>query len=278
MLTNKGQPFVWTESQESAFRALKDCLITAPILASPHDEGEFVLDTDASMTGLGAVLQQHQGEKLKVIAYASRVLSRIERNYSTTRRELLAVIFGLKQFRQILLGRHFILRVDHLALTYLRRTPEPMGQAARWLEYIEEYDFTMIHRPGSAHGNCDALSRRPPDREEDGGLDGLFSECRRLRKQYAAEVETDIELTPAVISEAQLSDPALTPLISVLKVLGPRPAWSEMQSASEETRALWAQFESLKFCENLLYREFYRPDGTVSRMQTVLPRSLRQFF
>ena len=98
------------------------------------------------------------------------------------------------------------------------------------------------------------------------------------KTKYAAEVDTDIELTPAVISEAQLTDPALTPLISVLKALGPRPAWSEMQSASEETRALWAQFESLKFCENLLYREFYRPDGTVSRMQIVLPRSLRQSF
>jgi hypothetical protein len=101
------------------------------------------LDTDASLIGLGAVLQQHQDGEIRVIAYASRSLSHTERNYSTTRRELLAVIFGFKQFRQFLLGRHFNLRVDHSALTYLRKTPDLMGQAARWLEFIEEYDFSI---------------------------------------------------------------------------------------------------------------------------------------
>jgi hypothetical protein len=113
-----------------AFRALKDRLIMAPVLASPHDEGQFMLNTDASRTGLRAVLQQ-QDDRPCVIAYASRVLSKAEKNYSTTRRELLAVIFGLKHYRQFLLGWHFILRVDHSALTYLRKTPELMGQAAR---------------------------------------------------------------------------------------------------------------------------------------------------
>jgi RNase H-like domain found in reverse transcriptase len=78
--------------------------------------------------------------------YASRTLSRTKRNYGTTRRELLAVTFGFKQFRQFLLGRHFLLRVDHSALTYLRKKTDLMRRAARWLEFIEEYDFTIIHR------------------------------------------------------------------------------------------------------------------------------------
>jgi hypothetical protein len=94
LLTNKGQPFIWGDAQEQAFRSLKRCLISAPILASPVDDADYVLDTDASLTGLGAVLHQRQGEHLKVIGYGSRVLSKAERNYSTTRRELLAVIFG----------------------------------------------------------------------------------------------------------------------------------------------------------------------------------------
>lgn len=89
------------------------------------------------------------------------MLSPAERNYCTTRCELLALVFGLKQFRQFLLGRRFVLRVDHSALVYLRRTPEVNGQAARWLDSIAEFDSEMLHRPGAAHGNCDALSRRP---------------------------------------------------------------------------------------------------------------------
>jgi hypothetical protein len=92
--------------------------------------------------------------------------SHTERNYSTTRRELLAVIFGFEQFRQFILGRHFNLRVDHSALTYLRETPDLMDQAARWLEFIEEYDFSISHRTGASHGNCDALSRRPLEESE----------------------------------------------------------------------------------------------------------------
>ena len=124
LLTQKGQPFVWTASQESAFLVLKQRLISAPVLSSPIDDGEYVLDTDASSTALGAVLHQRQSGQLHVIAYASRVLSKAEQNYNTTRRELLAVIFGFKQFRQFLLGRHFLLRIDHSASSYLRKTPE----------------------------------------------------------------------------------------------------------------------------------------------------------
>jgi hypothetical protein len=161
MLTEKGQPFVWNAEQHRAFAELKRRLVSAPILASPRDEGRYVLDTDASLYGLGAVLQQEQDGDLKVIGYGSRLLTKAERNYTTTRRELLAVIFGFKQFRQFLLGRRFLLRVDHSAITYLRQTPEIIGQAARWLEFIEEHDFDIVHRAGAAHGNCDALSRKP---------------------------------------------------------------------------------------------------------------------
>ena len=74
---------------------------------------------------------------------------------------LLAVVYFLKQFKQYLLGRRFTIRTDHAALTWLRKTPEPIGQNARWLEQMEEYDFQIIHRPGAQHGNADALSRRP---------------------------------------------------------------------------------------------------------------------
>jgi len=98
---------------------------------------------------------------LKVIAYASRSFSAVEVRYCTTRCELAAVMYGLRQYRHLLLGYHFLLRTDHAALTYLRRTPEPVGQSARYLDKLAEYDFELQHRPGAQHQNADALSRRP---------------------------------------------------------------------------------------------------------------------
>jgi len=134
----------------------------------PTSDGMFIVDTDASNIGVGAVLSQQQEDSEVVLAYASRTMNKAERNYDTTRKELLAVIFAFKTFKQYLLGRHFLVRTDHSALRWLRKTPEPMAQLARWLAFIEQYDFSIQHRPGVKHGNANALSRRP-DPEETGG-------------------------------------------------------------------------------------------------------------
>ena len=106
------------------------------------------------------MLQQEQDGQLKVIAYASRALMRPERRYCITGKELLGTVYGLKKFRH-LLGRPIIMRTDHAALTFLMKTPEPIGQQGRWLDFLSEYDFTIQHHPGRVHRNSDALSRRP---------------------------------------------------------------------------------------------------------------------
>ena len=153
-LMKKDVPFVWTSEQETAFRRLKKCLTEAPILGMPTSNGMFIVDTDASNVGVGAVLSQQQENSEVVLAYASRTMNKAERNYDTTRKELLAVIFAFKTFKQYLLGRHFLVRTDHSALRWLRKTPEPMAQLARWLAFIEQYDFSIQHRPGVKHGNA----------------------------------------------------------------------------------------------------------------------------
>jgi len=160
-LTRKDVKFQWTTEAQKAFDALKSALTSPPILAMPNDVGEFILDCDASQTNLGAVLSQRQDGVERVIAYASRSLDRREVNYCTSRKELLAIVYFLKYFKQYLLGRTFKVRTDHAALTWLRKTPDPIGQQARWLEQMEEFDFVVEHRPGVRHGNADALSRRP---------------------------------------------------------------------------------------------------------------------
>ena len=104
--------------------------------------------------------------KERVIAYALSTLSKTESEYETTRKELLIVVFGFKQYRQYLLGRYFVIRTDHAALSWLRRTPKPMPHLAKWLIFIEQFDYEVVHRDGEKHGNADGLSRRPPEADE----------------------------------------------------------------------------------------------------------------
>ena len=166
-LMKKGVRFEWNTECQQAFAELKKRLTTEPVLALPTDNGMYILDTDASDFGLGAVLPQQQNGEERVIAYTSRTMNRSELKYETTRKELLAVVNGLKQFRQYLLGRHFVIRTDHVALSWLRRTPEPMPQLARWLTLIEQYDYEVLHRIGKRHCNADGLSRIPEVAESD---------------------------------------------------------------------------------------------------------------
>ena len=170
-LTSKEVIFDWSSNAQSAFERLKEALCSTPILAFPRDEGEYVLDMDASAYGIGAVLQQVQDGEERVVAYASKKLNKQQRRYCTTRRELLAIVVFLREFRRYLLGRPFTIRTDHNSLVWLLNFKEPQGQLARWLEYVFEYKFKIIHRAGKKHGNADALSRGSDE----------FPECDEFR-------------------------------------------------------------------------------------------------
>ena len=134
--------------------------MTSPLLALPRSNLDFILDTDASGEGLGAVLSQVIDGR-EHIAYASRVLTKSERKYCATRWEMLALVWATRHFRPYLYGRRFTLRTDHNSLRWLHNFKEPEGQVARWLELLSEFDYTVIHRPGAQHQNADSLSRKP---------------------------------------------------------------------------------------------------------------------
>lgn len=160
-LLNKGERFLWTDECETAFRKLKRCLVSAPILAYPRCDEPFIIDADASNTGIGGVLSQIQEGKERVVAYFSRALTEPERRYCVTRRELLALIVVCRHFKGYLLGSRFKARTDHNCLRWLKNFREPEGQVARWLEVLAEYNMDIEHRAGKQHGNADGLSRRP---------------------------------------------------------------------------------------------------------------------
>ena len=167
-LTKKGRKFIWNEACERSFEMVKKALISSDVMGYPINEGgEFILDVDASDVGLGGILHQQQEGRERVIAYASKVLNRAERNYCITEKELLAVRFFIEYFRQYLLGRKFRVRTDHQALIWLFKLKEPRGKIARWIEILSHYDFSVEYRPGHKQGHCDALSRCENPRECD---------------------------------------------------------------------------------------------------------------
>jgi len=159
---NSRRKVSWNNTAEESFTTVKDVLCKNTLLALPSSNSTFILDTDASEFGIGGVLSQLINGQEKVIFFASNSLTMTERNYCTTRRELLAVVQYLRKFRHYLLGRHFILRTDHRSLKWLMNWKDPSSsQYFSWIEEIMQYDFEIQHRPGKYHINADALSRLP---------------------------------------------------------------------------------------------------------------------
>ena len=131
--THKDAQFVWTHKCTHSYQMLKEKLISAPILAYPSFEKSFVLETDASIEGLGAVLSQSQEDGLlHPVAYTSRSLTPAERKYSITELETLAVVWVITHFVPYLYGHDVTVLTDHTAVKAILQTPNPSGKHARW--------------------------------------------------------------------------------------------------------------------------------------------------
>ena len=160
-MTEKGVRFKWTEDCSTAFFQPKSKLITAPILAHPDFSISFILDVDACDQSIGAVISQKIDGEEHAIAYASRTLSKTERQYCVTRKELLALVTFVKHFKHYLYGQKFLVRTDHSSLKWLMNFKNPEGQTACWIEVLSSYDMKVEHRPGRLHSNADGVSRIP---------------------------------------------------------------------------------------------------------------------
>uniref|UniRef100_J3NCQ2 Uncharacterized protein n=1 Tax=Oryza brachyantha TaxID=4533 RepID=J3NCQ2_ORYBR len=154
-LTQKGDPFIWSDECEASFQALKHKLVNAPILTLPTSGKHFIVYIDASRIGLGYVLMQ-EGH---VIAYASRQLTSHEKNYPTHDLELAAVVFTLKIWRHYVYRESCDIFADHKSLKYIFTQRELNLRQRRWLGLIKDYDLTIQYHPGKANVVADALSR-----------------------------------------------------------------------------------------------------------------------
>lgn len=163
-LTQKEVPFEWSDECERVYRDLVHRISSDPVLRIPDFTLPFELNTDASHYGTGAVLYQKcieasGREKRHVVGYYSYTFKPSETNYTTTEKEALAVLKAVDYFRTYLEGTKFTLFTDHQALTHLLNMTQTKGRIARWVNYLQQFDFTISHRPGPLLTDADALSR-----------------------------------------------------------------------------------------------------------------------
>ena len=151
----KKNAFQWNSAAQQAFEHLKQAMVNSPVLALPNFDEEFVIETDASGFGVGAVLQQ----KGHPIAYLSKTLAPKHQSLSTYEKELLAVVLALQKWRGYLLDKHFKIRIDHFSLKYVldQRITTPFQ--SKWLPKLLGFDYEIEYKKGSENVAADALSR-----------------------------------------------------------------------------------------------------------------------
>ena len=202
-LTKRGSNRIWTKEHTREYNDLKEALCTEPVLALPIDDAQYVLDTDASAFAIGAVLSQLQPNKdgvleERVIAYDSRILLPREQRYCVTKREFLAVYEFVRKFYPYIGGTKFIIRTDHKSLLGLRDLKSVPDQFARWLDYLNRFDYEMQARAGKEHANADAMSRLLP------GMRCFCDDREHYNKTSSAReaLEAEGQIAPREIYEA----------------------------------------------------------------------------
>lgn len=289
-------PVQWTYEHTAVVTRLVDMLTNPPVLAYPDYNLPFVLNTDASNEGLGAVLYQQQGGKLRVIAYGSRTLTPAEKNYHlhSGKLEFLALKWAIcDRFRDYLYyAPTFTVYTDNNPLTYVISTAKLNAVGHRWVGELADFHFTIKYRPGKANADADTLSRYPVQ------LKGHVSEYTEtlppevvstIWQGSKAVAEKDVPwmaalhlnsgdeddpsvtvpiITPEDIRVAQMEDESINEVMT-LKRSGWNPNGKDKRQMGQETRRLVHEWTKLKLDKGILYRQ------TGKWKQLVLPSKLK---
>ena len=295
----KPSDFIWTERQQQAFALLIEQLTNPPILAYADYHLPFKLHTDASLSGLGAVLYQNQGGIDRVVAYASRSLKASERNYPAHKLEFLALKWSItEKFHDYLYGATFEVLTDNNPLTYVFTMAKLDATGQRWLAELTNYNFSITYRSGKHNADADGLSRL----HDSNDTVTLFPDVLKAVYQSSMMVPEVKPLVETLTSEtvmatvtdhtadipdpminstslkkqdwrkAQSSDPNLSFVVDCL-IEGYKPSSQDTIQRQLDKRYI-SEWQSYLLKEGVLYRRSQFNTGTVDRL--CLPQSLKQ--
>ena len=166
-LLEKDTRFNFDDSCRVAFEEIKIKLVQAPIMAAPDWDHGFEIMCDASDFAMGAALGQRKEKIFRIIYYASRTFNEAQENYSTTEKEMLAIVFACEKFRQYILGSHVVIHTDHAAIKYLMSKKEAKPRLIRWVLLLQEFDLEIKDKKGCDNVIADHLSRVERSTEEE---------------------------------------------------------------------------------------------------------------
>ena len=288
------QKIVWTTDHQRVLEDLLSCLTNPPVMGFPDHEQPFILHTDASKDGLGAVLYQQQNGKMRVIAYASRTLSTAEKNYNlhSGKLEFLALKWAVtERFKDYLFyAPSFTVYTDNNPLTYVLSSAKLNATGHRWVAELADFNFTIKYRPGKSNADADVLSRMPLDIEkyrvkctEEASPDEIAATVQAVMSDdpgcypwvnaiaTSAPVPEDNlaapqQFTPEEVGAAQRNDRAIGRVIEYLQ-RGHRPTRQDRAKESHDVTALLREWDKLELDGHALLR---RRSG--AKLQLVLPK------
>lgn len=246
-LTKKDSSWEWGSFQQNSFNELKRHLTSAPVLRQADSSKPYIIKTDASDYALGAVLVQGEGADEHPVEYASRLLTKAEKNYSTTEREALAVVWAVSKFRGYIEGSSVVITTDHQALKWLMSIKSPTGRLARWALLLQPYNLKIDYIPGKTNIVADGLSR-PPCEDTDNSNNEICVVSVDLPRYSGAEIR-----------QGQLTDPDLRKIIEALE-----------KPLKDEDAVYWSN-KGYFISSGMLYR--YIHDSNTDDGQLVIPKN-----
>ena len=193
-ITGKRYKFNFDESCQNSFEEIKSRLVEAPIMAKPDWNKEFEIMCDASDFAMGAVLGQKAEKVFKAIYYAKKTFNEAQKNYSTTEKEMLAIVFACEKFRPYILGSHVIIHTDHAVIKYLMAKKEAKRRLIRWVLLLQEFDLEIKDKKYCDNVIADHFSRveKPVVQEEEREIAKTFPDEKLFQLSLQSPWYADI--------------------------------------------------------------------------------------
>ena len=292
----------WSDAADTAFEQLKAMCVSTPILAYPNYQLPFTLHTDSSTDGLGAVLYQKQDGKMRVIAYASRSVSKAEANYPAHKLEFLALKWAVcEKFHEYLYGsKPFEVFTDNNPLTYVLTSAKLDACGQRWVAKLANYNFSIKYKCGVSNAEADALSRIkwPEALSENVDIDNGCMDTHIInailsgavtKSSLIESVSCSAEIIPTELdkntdnlsginwSKEQRLDPNLGVIIRLIE--SKQLAKRKLQGKdSSEVKSFLRSRKNLKLFKDVLYRKSYSDNSTSKKTlwQLIVPKLFRE--